>query len=74
MAYLNLKAEMAKKGITFENVAQLLEIHRNSVSNKINGDSSFSIEQAEKIYNEFFRNQSYLICLNANNANLCSIK
>lgn len=54
MAYLNLKAEMAKKGITFENVAQLLDIHRNSVSNKINGNSSFSIEQAEKIYNEFF--------------------
>lgn len=54
MAYLNLKAEMAKKDISIERVSKLLGIHRNSVSNKINGVTSFTIEEAEKIHKEFF--------------------
>lgn len=34
MAYSNLKAEMARKDITIESMAQMLGIHRNSVANK----------------------------------------
>ena len=49
MAYSNLKAEMARKDITIESMAQMLGIHRNSVANKLNGASSFSIEEAMKI-------------------------
>lgn len=40
MAYSNLKAEMARKDITIESMAQMLGIHRNSVANKLNGASS----------------------------------
>ena len=36
MPYKILKGEMAKKDITIEEIAELLNIHRNSVSNKIN--------------------------------------
>lgn len=39
MPCINLKGELAKKDITIEEVAKLLGIHRNSVANKINGDS-----------------------------------
>lgn len=54
MPYLNLKAEMARKDVSIESISKLLGIHRNSVSNKINGLTSFSIEEAEKIHNNFF--------------------
>lgn len=50
----NLKGEMAKKGITIEAISKLLGIHRNSVANKINGDSSFSIDEAIAIQRNFF--------------------
>lgn len=58
MPCINLKGEMAKKDITIEEVSKLLGIHRNSVANKINGDSSFSIDEAFKIHKRFFPNLS----------------
>lgn len=54
MAYINLVAEMAKNNISIEQIARSLNVHRNSASNKVNGRSSFTIEQAEKIHDEFF--------------------
>lgn len=42
--YLNLKTEMARNNIRMEDIAKCLGIHRNSVSNKING-GSFTIEE-----------------------------
>ena len=59
MAYRNLKAEMARAGISVEAIAKELNIHRNSASNKINGPSSFSIEEAIKIKEEFFPEFEY---------------
>lgn len=59
MAYSNLKAEMARKDITIESMAQMLGIHRNSVANKLNGASSFSIEEAMKIRGIFFPDLEY---------------
>ena len=52
--YANLKGEIAKRGITQSEIAALLKMHPNTVSNKINGDSSFSIEEAFKIKQAFF--------------------
>lgn len=54
MPYLNLKGEMAKKNITIEDIAKLLNMHRNSISKKINGPSSFSIEEAFAVKKKFF--------------------
>ena len=52
--YGNLVVAMKLRKITNENIATTLGIHRNSVSNKINGDSKFSIEEAFKIHSTFF--------------------
>lgn len=54
MQCLNLKGEMAKRNIKVEDIANELKIHRNSASNKINGDTSFSIEEAVKIKDTYF--------------------
>lgn len=52
--YANLKSEMDIKGVSMEEIAQCLGIHRNSVSNKINGLSTFSVDQAIAVRNSFF--------------------
>jgi hypothetical protein len=54
MAYLFLKGEMAKRNVTIENIAELLGMHRNSVANKINKNSSFSIEEAGVVHEKYF--------------------
>ena len=54
MAYTVLKGEMAKANITIEAIAELLNIHRNSVSYKLNKSGSFSIEETIAIRNAFF--------------------
>lgn len=54
MRYSNLKAEMARKGISIEEVSKALDIHRNSVANKINGDTPFTVEEAFKIHDKYF--------------------
>lgn len=54
MAYSNLKAEMGRNDVTIEEIAKGLGIHRNSASNKINGPSSFSIEEAILVREKFF--------------------
>jgi plasmid maintenance system antidote protein VapI len=52
--YLNLMTEMNRLGITNENIADELHIHRNSVSNKINGDTPLTLEEAKIIREKFF--------------------
>ncbi len=52
--YSNLKYEMDLKGLSIETIAETLGIHRNSASNKINGSSSFSVEEAFKIQKAHF--------------------
>lgn len=47
--YDNLKAAMAQKGITTEALAKLLNVHRNTVQNKLDGESEFTFGQAQVI-------------------------
>lgn len=54
VVYSNLKAEMSRKNISNEDVSRLLGVHRNSVYNKLNCESSFSIEEAILIHKTFF--------------------
>ena len=49
MPYLNLKGEMAKQDVKIENLAELLGLHRNSISKKINGPSSL-LDSKSKIH------------------------
>lgn len=50
----NLIAEMARADITNGDIASYLGVHANTISNKINGKSKFSIEEAFKIKARFF--------------------
>lgn len=54
MAYVILIEKMASNDVTIEMIAALLEIHRNSASNKIKGKSAFTIGQATKIRDTYF--------------------
>ena len=47
--YDNLIALMAAKGITIDALANLLGVHRNTAQNKLNGESEFTIGQAQLI-------------------------
>lgn len=51
--YENLKIEMVKKGITSSQLAELLGVHVNTVTNKI-AHGPFSIEEAFLIKNNLF--------------------
>lgn len=44
-----VKEALQLKGISNEVVANILGIHRNTLSNKLSGESSFTVEEAFKI-------------------------
>ena len=52
--YTNLKAQMAAQNITIEQVSQLLNVHRNTVANKITA-GSFTVEEAFRIKEYLFQ-------------------
>ena len=52
--YTNLRTAMTRKGITIEVIAQLLGLHRNTVANKLEGESEFTFSQAETIRDILF--------------------
>ncbi len=56
--YKNLVAEMAKERITQKQIADTIGIHPNSVFNKLDGKTPFTIEQAFAIKKAFFPEQS----------------
>jgi plasmid maintenance system antidote protein VapI len=54
MACINLRVEMVKRRVSIEDIAELFGIHRNSVANKLNGISSFTIDESVKIQEKYF--------------------
>lgn len=50
----NLKAEMSRYNVSVTDLSNLLNCTEKTVRNKINGKSSFSIEEAFKIKKSFF--------------------
>lgn len=52
--YANLIMLMTKKGITIEAMSDLLSVHRNTISNKLQGASEFTYAQAELIHDTYF--------------------
>ena len=41
---------MSNENIGVEGLANVLEIHRNTLTNKLNEESDFTLREAEKIY------------------------
>lgn len=60
MPYSNLIGEMAKRHITNEDISKLLGIHRNSVANKLNGKSKFTVQEAFEIQKALFSDLSII--------------
>lgn len=52
--YKNLKQLMAAKGISIDAMAAVLGVHRNTVANKLDGESEFTYGQAELIQEAMF--------------------
>lgn len=52
--YMNLKMAMAAKDVTIESIAKLLNVHRNTIQNKLDGESEFSFGQATVISETLF--------------------
>lgn len=52
--YENLVTAMARKGVTVDSLAKLLGVHRNTITNKLNGESEFTYAQAEMIQETMF--------------------
>lgn len=52
--YENLKMLLRAKGISNEVLARLLNVHRDTVTNKLNGESEFTYGQAELIQESLF--------------------
>ena len=56
MEYSNLIGEIAKAHINYVDIAKRLGITRDTLRAKITGKSSFTVEEAFTIKNEFFPN------------------
>lgn len=59
MALTNLIKEMAGAGITNEALAEITKTHRNTIANKLAGESKFSIQEAILIHDKFFPNLGF---------------
>lgn len=51
----NLRAEMERYGVTVANIQKILGCSEKTVRNKINGETDFTLPEAFKIKNEFFK-------------------
>lgn len=56
--YKNLRAEMARHGVTVRQIAELLGVRFATVSDKLNGRSRFFTDEAIRIKQHFFPNCS----------------
>ena len=52
--YRNMMMIMGQKGISMEAMAVVLNIHRNTMANKISGKSEFTYEEASLLCQTFF--------------------
>lgn len=51
----NLRAEMERYGVTVADIQKILGCSEKTVRNKINGETDFTLPEAFKIKNEFFK-------------------
>lgn len=52
--YRNLRAEMAREGIDYEDIAKALGVSQSTVSRKMNGQGKFFYDETLAIRNKFF--------------------
>lgn len=54
MNYVNLRAEMARKGITQKQMAAALGMSEVNFNGKLNGRTRITVDEAKRIRNTFF--------------------
>jgi len=47
--YSNLQNVISENGYTFEEFASFLDMHRNTLTNKLSGESPFTLPEVQKI-------------------------
>lgn len=52
--YINLKIALLEKGLSIKTVANKLGLHRNTLSNKLDGNSRFYLDEIKKIRDTYF--------------------
>lgn len=56
----NLIGELAKRRISNQELANFLGVHRNSIYNKLMGETDFTLSEAFKIYNRYFQGLDFI--------------
>ena len=57
--YRNLEAEMTRKGIKKKHIAALLDITKDTLTNKLQGKSDFTVSEASKIRDTHFEEMTF---------------
>lgn len=58
--YLNLRKELIRKGLRYEDVAHDLGIHKNTFANKVSGKVDFSLREAVRLHEKYFAEIDFL--------------
>lgn len=56
--YLKLKVLMKEKKLTIEKIAKVLNIHRNTLRNKLDGKQAFTIKEIQLVRDSFFKDKT----------------
>lgn len=59
MAYLNLRAEMARRGVMIKDLVEVTGKSRSAVSLNLKGNGEFSVGESIKIKERFFPDMDY---------------
>lgn len=57
--YINIRILMLKNNLTFDDVAKVLKVSRNSASLKVRGKASMTVEDIKLLKSELFTNSTY---------------
>lgn len=57
MGYINLKAELKRKGITYKDLSKILMLSRNTITKKMECITRFDTSEVNKIKTELFKDE-----------------
>lgn len=57
--YINIRILMLKNNLTFDDVAKVLKVSRNSASLKVRGKASMTVEDIKLLKSKLFKNSTY---------------
>lgn len=57
--YINIRILMLKNNLTFDDVAKVLKVSRNSASLKVRGKASMTVEDIKSLKSKLFKNSTY---------------